>query len=481
MPFRPPSQGDGRGGGGAATAIIMTAMKRLSDAAAERLSFLVLLFSLLTIFADQSLLGPFLNPLLLDFFGATGNVVPLGWVGYVYMILSAVSMVLSGILSDRGPIRLRVCAAGALLCGAASVASLALPHGRPGFLLFFLLRALAGVGAGAIVPAVFSLAADLIAPTRRGTAFGVLSVSMLVGRLGGFALAAAFDDRWRAAFGLIGAANIALGLLIALQREPRRGGKEEELRDAFRHGAEYRFRISAKDIRLLGRAKSNVWLLLNVFDAIPGAIITFLIFKYMKEIHNLETAAVDFLLLLVFLAGAAGAVLFGRIGDWGFQRDKRAKVVTAMACNVAPIAFMVLFLTSKAWAPAGASLAATLAAPGMAALVLTVAAAMFINQGVNPNWYGTLTDINLPEHRATMISLASIKDQAGNALGPLVGSYFATLWGLKAAMASVLVFWVLNILFWTPVLRYVRKDIGQTHRILTERAAEMDRTTGVRP
>ena len=48
-------------------------------------------------------------------------------------------------------------------------------------------------------------------------------------------------------------------------------------------------------------------------------------------------------------------------------------------------------------------------------------------------------------------------------------------------MASVLVFWVLNILFWTPVLRYVRKDIGQTHRILTERAAEMDRTTGVRP
>ena len=124
---------------------------------------------------------------------------------------------------------------------------------------------------------------------------------------------------------------------------------------------------------------------------------------------------------------------------------------------------------------------ATLAAPGMAALVLTVAAAMFINQGVNPNWYGTLTDINLPEHRATMISLASVKDQAGNALGPLVGAYFATLWGLKAAMASVLVFWVLNILFWTPVLRYVRKDIGQAHRILTERAAEMDRTTGVRP
>jgi MFS family permease len=452
-------------------------MIKTSDRLGERTAFAVLLLTLLTIFADQSLLGPFLNPLLLDFFGATANVVPLGWVGFVYTLLSAVSMVISGILSDRGA-RLRVFAVGALLCGAASAASFALPHGRPGFVLFFLLRALAGVGAGAIVPAVFSLAADLIEPRRRGTAFGVLSVSMLIGRLGGFALAGAFDDRWRAAFGLIGTANLLMGFVILLQREPRRGGKEEELREAFRHGAEYRFRISKKDIRLLRETKSNLWLLVNIFDVIPGAIITFLIFKYMKEIHNLGTAAVDFLILLVFLAGAAGAILFGRIGDWGFERDKRAKVLTAMACNVVPIAFMILFLASKAWAPPGASLAAALAAPGMWGLVLTVAAAMFVNQGVNPNWYGTLTDINLPEHRATIISLASVKDQAGNALGPLVGSYFATLWGLKTAMASVLVFWALNILFWTPVLRHVRKDIGHAHQLLAERAAEMDRTAG---
>ncbi len=453
-------------------------MIKISDRLIERATFAVLLLSLLTIFADQSLLGPFLNPLLLDFFGATANVVPLGWVGFVYTLLSAVSMVVSGILADRSQIRLRVCAAGALLCGAASAASFALPHGRAGFLAFFLVRALAGVGAGAIVPAVFSLAADLIEPTRRGTAFGVLSVSMLVGRLGGFALAGVFDDRWRAAFGLIGAANLLLGAAILALREPRRGGKEGELREAIRRGAAYRFRISKQDIRLLRGTKSNVWLLVNVFDVIPGAIITFLIFKYMKEIHNLDTATVDFFLLFVFLAGAAGAVIFGRLGDWGFERDKRAKVLTAMACNVVPIAFMILFLASKAWAPAGASLAAALAAPGMWGLVLTVAAAMFVNQGVNPNWYGTLTDINLPEHRATMISLASVKDQAGNALGPLVGSYFATLWGLRTAMASVLIFWALNILFWTPVLRHVRKDIGQAHRILSERGAAMDREAG---
>jgi MFS family permease len=95
---------------------------------------------------------------------------------------------------------------------------------------------------------------------------------------------------------------------------------------------------------------------------------------------------------------------------------------------------------------------------------------MFINQGVNPNWYSSLTDINLPEYRAMMISFASIMDLIGQAIGPLAASYLATIWGLKIAMWSVLVFWVLNIFLWLPVLVYIRKDLANVHRVLKERA-----------
>jgi MFS family permease len=100
--------------------------------------------------------------------------------------------------------------------------------------------------------------------------------------------------------------------------------------------------------------------------------------------------------------------------------------------------------------------------------------AVFINHGVNPNWYSCLTDINLPEHRATMISFASIMDLMGQAIGPLIASYLATIWGLKTAMWSVLVFWVLNIFFWLPVLAHIRQDLANAHRILKERALEME-------
>jgi MFS family permease len=99
--------------------------------------------------------------------------------------------------------------------------------------------------------------------------------------------------------------------------------------------------------------------------------------------------------------------------------------------------------------------------------------AIFVNQGVNPNWYSTLTDINLPEHRGTMISLASVMDITGNALGPLIASYIATWAGLKIAMWSVLIFWLINILFWLPVLRFIKDDLDKVHGRLLHRAQQI--------
>jgi len=436
-------------------------------------SFVLFCLVLVFDYADQGLLSPFVNPLLQDFFRATANVVPLGWVTFTFTLLSAASTIAAGLLADRRS-RVRLCVAGGLVYGTFSALTALAPHGTAGFVFFFVTRALNGLGVGLVVPAVFSLVGDLVAPARRATAFGYMSVAMLAGRFGGFAVAGAFDGDWRRAYLLVGAINILLAVGLLAVREPRRGGREDELREAILEGAEYRFRLSPGDIRLLRAARSNFWLVLNFVDVFPGSIVLFLIFKYMKDIHNLEAPAVNFTILVVALSGAAGAIVFGRVGDLGSRKDRRAKVFTALLCNCLPIVFMVLFILSDV--RVGATLAKSLATPGMGALVATIAAAMFINQGVNPNWYGTLTDINLPEHRAAMISLASVMDMIGSAIGPLIGSYIASAWGLKAAMGSVLFFWVVNILFWLPVLAHVRADLARVHETLAARADEMKRS-----
>ncbi len=438
------------------------------------MTFSLLLLVLFLSFADQSLLSPFLNPLLQDFFGDTSNVVPLGWVSFVFTAVMAVSTVASGILSDRGS-RKRLLLAGCSMFGSASILMSLLPAGRTGYLLFFAGRTLSGLGMGAILPSVFSMVGDTAAASRRGAAFGLVSMSMLVGRMSGFLAAGALTPSWRTAYALTGAAGLLLLPALLFVREPRRGAQEEELQPALRLGAEYRFRINRDDVRYLWSVRSNVWLILNFLDVIPGAILIFLIFKFMKDAHNMEAGPVNFVVFLAMLFGALGALLFGRIGDALYRRDRRGRVFLALACNAVPIVCLVFFITADFRLPEGATLGQALSVPGVWVVLGSVVSAMFINQGVNPNWYGTLTDINLPEHRATMVSLASVMDMAGNALGPLTASYVALLLDLRAALWTALAVWALNIVLWLPVLRHIRRDLDRRREILASRAEGLSR------
>lgn len=445
--------------------------KRISRIAV-RLTFLLFFSILLLDFADQSMLSPLINPLLQDFFHNTANVVPLGWITFTFTILSAISMIIAGIYADRTS-RIKICFAGCLIYSGFSILTILTPHGEMGYVFFFITRALNGIGIGAIVPTIFSLVGDTVNPKRRSTAFGYITVAMLVGRMAGFVIAGSCADNWRIAYFMLGITNLILAFGLLLAQEPSRGAQENELRELISEGAEYRFRITKKDIKFIWANKSNFWLIMNFVDVFPGSIIIFLIFKYMKDIHNMEANSVNSIIFLVVIFGAIGAMLFGKLGDWGFQKDRRTKVLIALFCNSFPIVFMIFFIKTNFWIPEGATFSEALAVPGVVTIVITIVAAMFINQGVNPNWYSCLTDINLPEHRATIISLASLMDMVGNALGPLLASYFATIWGLKAAMWSVLVFWVFNISLWLPVLFNIRRDLDTIHSVLSERAIDM--------
>jgi MFS family permease len=450
----------------------MTSRRKIISSTAGGLSFFLFLAILFVDFADQSLLPPLINMILEDFFQDTTNVVPLGWVTFTFTVLSAISMIVAGIYADRKS-RVRICFAGCFLFGVSSVLTLIVPHGHLGYVFFYVTRALNGIGVGAIIPTIFSLVGDTANPRRRTTAFGLISAAILIGRMAGFVLAGSMADSWRMAYFMVGVTGLILALGLLRIPEPKRGAQEQELHDLIVEGAEYRFRIEKKDFKNIWSNRSNFWLIINFIDVIPGAILIFLIFKYMKDIHNMEATSVNFVILLVMVAGAMGALVFGRLGDWGYAKDNRAKALIALLCNALPILFMILFLGADFWIPEGSTLSQTLAVPGVWALIVTIVAAMFINQGVNPNWYSCLTDINLPEHRATMISFASIMDLIGQAIGPLVASYVATIWGLKTAMWSVLVFWVFNIFFWLPVIAHIRGDLTNVHRVLNERALEM--------
>jgi MFS transporter, Spinster family, sphingosine-1-phosphate transporter len=387
-------------------------------------------------------------------------------------MFSAFAMITAGILADKKS-RINICFIGCLLYASISILTILIPEGRLGYSLFLLTRALSGIGIGLVIPSIYSLLGDTIDAERRTIGFGFVTVAILMGRLTGFGIAGTFQPNWRNAYFILGLVNLFLAFSLLRIREPRRGIKEKELHEVLSAGAEYSFKISKNDIKFIRSNYSNLWLIINFIDVFPGAIILFLIFKYMKDIHNMDTGDVNTIILVVFLFGALGALFFGRLGDLWFRKNKRAKVILALICNGLPILFMFIFIQTNFWIPENTSFLSMLEIPGVIIMIAAVAGAMFLNQGVTPNWYSTLADVNLPEHRGTMVSIASVMDLLGHALGPLIASYIASHWGLRAAMRSVILFWGLNILFWLPLLIVVKKDLGKIHGLLLTRADKL--------
>ncbi|MHA1341627.1 MAG: MFS transporter [Promethearchaeota archaeon] len=438
------------------------------------LSLTILLFFLILMFgyADQNMLSPLLNTLLLEFFNNTQNVTPMGWITFTFTILSAISMIIAGILADITT-RKKICFAASIIYGFFSILTYFTPIGNSGYIFYFITRALNGIGMGAIVPTIFSLMGDLVPADKRSTYFGYITMSMLIGQMFGISLASSLTHSWRIAYLFMGSVNLVLAFCLLLIKEPKRGMQERELQQLILEGAEYRFKWKKGDLRKIWSNKSNFWLIINFIDTFPGSIIIFLIFKYMEDIHNVHEEVVNVMIIFVAIFGVIGIYLFGRLGDMFFKKNPRAKVQIALFCNIFPIIFVFIFLNLDFYLPSGLSFSEIISNPYVLTLIAMITIAMFINQGVGPNWYSSLTDINLPEHRGTMISFASFMDLIGRSLGPLIASYIATIWGISAGMWSSIIFWFINVAFWIPVFFTIKGDLDNIHLTLEKRAEEM--------
>ena len=103
-----------------------------------------------------------------------------------------------------------------------------------------------------------------------------------------------------------------------------------------------------------------------------------------------------------------------------------------------------------------------------------------IEFGVTPAWYSSMLDVNLPEHRGTMIAAAAFMDAIGRGIGAWVGASLIDLFSAApfnstkpisdAIIFCTLTFGVLSGVLWLPILKHAKHDFKQVHDILEERA-----------
>lgn len=415
----------------------------------------------------------------------------LGAVTAVYILIVAIAAVLWGYRGDQKS-RKPLLFWGTLVW----VTAMLLTTTAQNFTQFLLFQMITAVGVGGISSLGFSVVSDLVPAHRRGLALSLWSVSQGIGASLGALLAGtvgAFD--WRYPFWIIAAAGLLFAILYLFTQEPLRGQAEPQLQPIFAQGRKYEFRISRADIAQILRLASNRWLLWqSFFYALAyGATVwipRWAIARVQAEGYTLETATiVGNLIIAVLSLGGFTAVLSGHLGDKWQQRNGKGRARLAMIGLFisAPLYVWLYFIPFRhLLLPEPASFAELVTAVlhaflsnGWVILAFVVAFTAVTFQSADPpNWAAMITDVNLPEHRGTVIGISRLFRAVGNAISVwLAGWLFASLSGRLPEPDNYAVGLSLFQIFVIPALvcyiflqKYIATDKQTITQLLTERA-----------
>ncbi len=422
--------------------------------------------------STQNMISP--NLLVISkYFGFGKNVTPLGVLAFSFIILSGVVMVIFGYLADKITRKwiLLFCV---IIFSISSLLTIFVPPGINGYYMFFIIICINGVGFDGIIPSTFSLIGDIVTQDNRSKGLSFFSIASLFGMVLGIGLATFVGSvDWRLPYLIVGVMGIIITFVILFFKEPSRIGKDYfDLTE--KAAIEYTFRIKKSDLKVIFRKKSNKWLIINFVDTIPTGIIMFLLFAYMEDYHNLSGVIPLIILTIALISSLIGTIVFGFVGDNLFKKGKKkSRVTLALMGNVIPIPFVFIALMIPFKAPNNASFTDALLIPAFIIMVVFIAVGLFTNGAVNGNWYATVVDLNLPEHRATTLATASFFDILGKALGPLIGAIIADRFGFLYGIMISILFWILIPFFWIPVLKNCIPEMDATEEIFSKRIKEL--------
>lgn len=448
------------------------------------------------------------------------NVETWGWlVGAGILVQGAFTFVF-GYLSDKYPRKWL------LLSGAGAwVVSIFVISASTSIGFLFAGRIIGSVGLGAVGPVVFSLLSDMFPSEKRSNSFAWWGIATLVGGLFGASLGLAFNQipfesitgwsemsaeaqmlylkttfpdlvgYWRYSYLLVGLLGLIFIALCLFVKEPKRGAKDAALRDALAsEDLKYTYKIKRSDLKYIFTRKSNFWLIFNFLDVVvSGFFLANLLYFINKEMQFDFQGATSIGQLLVFLVPAVLLGLFGQFffanrGDKKVQAgDPAGRVKVAIMGGILHIPFFVIafcFTPNKA---ESTFFLGTVVVDEATFWVLMVVMGVILGIGlmwsfaIAPNWYASLIDVNLPEHRGTMIATASFLDTLGRAFGSIVGGMligafvsqgnpFATA---NAIIWMTVIFGGVSGVMWVPIYFYCNKDFAHVKQVLEERAGRL--------
>ncbi len=338
---------------------------------------------------------------------------------------------------------------------------------------FFVYLVISSIGFGSVMPAIYAIFSDAYKAEERSKAFAKLSI--ITGVAGG-ALAVIFFIEiaminWRYPYLIMGISSCIFTPFLFLVKEPPRGAKEAELEELYEKDPSvgFQYKIKKEDINVLWKRKTNLFLILNFVDNIPGGIILTYGVSWLVQDHGMRQDQAFIFLAIFGIGSLIGTVFFAWFGDKRSKKDELIKLKLGIWLSIGSVPFILIAVNLKWKVNPNDSVFALLTNPLLVLTMILAAVGMAIDSGIYPNWLSSITEINLPEHRSTMISLANFFDAVGRALGIFIGGYLIDTIGYSPALSVAVMFTILSFVWWLPALKYYRKDLHGVKQILAER------------
>ncbi|MHA1491389.1 MAG: MFS transporter, partial [Promethearchaeota archaeon] len=342
------------------------------------------------------------------------------------------------------------------------------------FVQLFIFQLFASFGYGSITPVMFSIFSDLFSADKRASSFGLLNIvtGIFSGIVASILIVNMASIDWRIPYIFMGFGTLIFTPLTLLIPEPKRGASEEELKTAYEDDPtlQYAYKIKIKDIKYLWKRPTNLFLILNLVDNVSGGIIFTYAIDWLYFQHNVLPDTGVYIILLIALISFFGTFLFAKIGDKRYLKDKKIRIKMGIILSIIEVPFLVTGFLLDWRAPDNSDILQLLLIPIILLNIILLAIGLWLDSGILPNWMSAITEVNLPEQRGTMISLANFFDALGRTFGIFLGAVLIDSVGYIPAMTMAGVFAVISFVIWVPGLKYVEKDVNSIKEILAERA-----------
>ncbi|MHA1147816.1 MAG: MFS transporter [Promethearchaeota archaeon] len=335
---------------------------------------------------------------------------------------------------------------------------------------------LIGIGNGIISPVIFALISDITPPEKRSTNYGVFILFGLLGAVFGVIIFIGFllNGIWRAPYVITGIITIILSIMIIFVKIPPKGGKEHALEDLLKDGEiDYDYSIELSDIPVILKRKSNIILILNFADALPSGIFMFATLWLSTE-HHLDMNLAFFFAIILLVARFMSPPVWGKVADNIYKKtgDELSKIKFCLTLLIVYTPIFIIAILIPWDASEVDSAGELLLMPDFLLFLILLSIGFFISSGTQPVWQSAISEINLPEHRATSYQLAMFIDQIGVAIGVILGGYLIVWFapnGYTVAFIFAAIAGMINILTWVLALRYYVDDKHYVENILNER------------